>query len=187
MSVLVDTFGTGKVGDDKIAAALLGISSTCAPTASSRRLDLAPHLQRRPVSHGHAAGAGGGFTWERRRAAAARRDLRRQALIAARRTRIGTEERVRRSNLRRAVQPARGEGANASSAAGRDTPDTLVPRTEKRHGRAAHAPADAYATPMRGDVIDVRASRDAAIARWQQAGPASQVGAVALAVDAERA
>ena len=66
MSVLVDTFGTGKVGDDKIAAALLEVLDL-RPYGIIKTLDLLRPIYKKTASYGHFGQApeGGFFTWER--------------------------------------------------------------------------------------------------------------------------
>jgi S-adenosylmethionine synthetase len=66
LSVLVDTFETGVVGDDKIAAALLEVLDL-RPRAIIRTLDLLRPIYRKTASYGHFGQApeGGFFTWER--------------------------------------------------------------------------------------------------------------------------
>jgi S-adenosylmethionine synthetase len=66
LSVLVDTFGTGVVADEKIAEALLAVLDL-RPRGIIRTLDLLRPIYRKTASYGHFGQApeGGFFTWER--------------------------------------------------------------------------------------------------------------------------
>jgi S-adenosylmethionine synthetase len=66
LSVLVDTFGTGVVPDEKIAEALLAVLDL-RPRGIIRTLDLLRPIYRKTASYGHFGQApeGGFFTWER--------------------------------------------------------------------------------------------------------------------------
>jgi S-adenosylmethionine synthetase len=66
LSVLVDTFGTGAVPDEKIAAALAEVLDL-RPRAIIKTLDLLRPIYRKTASYGHFGQApeGGFFTWER--------------------------------------------------------------------------------------------------------------------------
>jgi S-adenosylmethionine synthetase len=66
LSVLVDTFGTGVVPDEKIADALLAVLDL-RPRAIIRTLDLLRPIYKKTASYGHFGQApeGGFFTWER--------------------------------------------------------------------------------------------------------------------------
>ncbi len=72
LSVLVDTFGTGVVPDEKIARALLEVLDL-RPRAIIRTLDLLRPIYKKTASYGHFGQApeGGYFTWERDDKAAA--------------------------------------------------------------------------------------------------------------------
>ena len=66
LSVLVDTFGTGTVSDDKIAEALLELFDL-RPHGIIRSLDLLRPIYRKTAAYGHFGQApeGGFFTWEK--------------------------------------------------------------------------------------------------------------------------
>ena len=66
LSVLVDTFGTGVVPDEKIADALLAVLDL-RPRGIIRTLDLLRPIYKKTASYGHFGQApeGGFFTWER--------------------------------------------------------------------------------------------------------------------------
>jgi S-adenosylmethionine synthetase len=66
LSVLVDTFGTGVVPDEKIASALLEVLDL-RPRAIIKTLDLLRPIYKKTASYGHFGQApeGGYFTWER--------------------------------------------------------------------------------------------------------------------------
>ncbi len=66
MSVLVDTFGTGVVPDEKIAEALLSVLDL-RPYGIIRTLDLLRPIYKKTAAYGHFGQApeGGFFTWER--------------------------------------------------------------------------------------------------------------------------
>jgi S-adenosylmethionine synthetase len=66
LSVLVDTFGTGVVPDEKIAEAMLAVLDL-RPSGIIRTLDLLRPIYRKTASYGHFGQApeGGFFTWER--------------------------------------------------------------------------------------------------------------------------
>ena len=72
LSVLVDTFGTGVVPDEKIASALLEVLDL-RPRAIIKTLDLLRPIYKKTASYGHFGQApeGGFFTWERDDKAAA--------------------------------------------------------------------------------------------------------------------
>jgi S-adenosylmethionine synthetase len=66
MSVLVDTFGTGTVSDEKIAEALLAVLDL-RPYGIIKTLDLLRPIYKKTAAYGHFGQApeGGFFTWER--------------------------------------------------------------------------------------------------------------------------
>jgi len=66
MSVLVDTFGTGTVPDEKISEALLAVLDL-RPYGIIKTLDLLRPIYKKTASYGHFGQApeGGFFTWER--------------------------------------------------------------------------------------------------------------------------
>jgi S-adenosylmethionine synthetase len=66
LSVLVDTFGTGVVTDEKIAEGLLAILDL-RPHAIIRTLDLLRPIYKKTAAYGHFGQApeGGFFTWEK--------------------------------------------------------------------------------------------------------------------------
>jgi S-adenosylmethionine synthetase len=73
VSLLVQTFGTGKVADEKLAAAVRRVFD-CRPAALIRELDLLRPIYRRTASYGHFGREEEGFTWERTDKAAALAD-----------------------------------------------------------------------------------------------------------------
>jgi S-adenosylmethionine synthetase len=64
VSVLVDTFGTGTVGDDKLEAAVRK-GFDLRPTAIIRDLDLRKPIYRKLAAYGHMGREDLGVTWER--------------------------------------------------------------------------------------------------------------------------
>ncbi len=64
VSVLVDTFGTGTVGDDKLEAAVRKVFDL-RPTAIIRDLDLRKPIYRKLAAYGHMGREDLGVTWER--------------------------------------------------------------------------------------------------------------------------
>ena len=64
VSILVDTFGTGTVGDDKLEAAVRKVFDL-RPTAIIRDLDLRKPIYRRLAAYGHMGREDLGVTWER--------------------------------------------------------------------------------------------------------------------------
>ncbi len=74
VSVLVDTFGTGKLDDERLSA-LVRSNFDLRPRAIIKALDLLRPIYRETARHGHFGRTGDGFTWERiDRAEALRRD-----------------------------------------------------------------------------------------------------------------
>ena len=65
VSVLVDTFGTGTVGDDKLEAAVRKVFDL-RPTAIIRDLDLRKPIYRKLAAYGHMGREDLGVTWEKR-------------------------------------------------------------------------------------------------------------------------
>jgi S-adenosylmethionine synthetase len=77
VSIMIDTFGTGEVADDKLEAAVREVFDM-RPAAIIERLDLRRPIFRRTAAYGHFGRTDGdGFTWENVDAYAA--DLRRAA------------------------------------------------------------------------------------------------------------
>ena len=74
VSVLVDTFGTGKTGDDKIAEAVRKVFDF-RPAAIIRDLDLRRPIYRQTAAYGHFGRTDIDLPWER--------EDRTQALLAA--------------------------------------------------------------------------------------------------------
>jgi S-adenosylmethionine synthetase len=65
VSIMVDTFGTGTVGDDKLEAAVREVFDM-RPAAIIERLDLRRPIFKRTAAYGHfGRNDGEGFTWER--------------------------------------------------------------------------------------------------------------------------
>ena len=64
VSILVDTFGTGTVGDDKLEAAVRKVFDL-RPTAIIRDLDLRKPIYRKLAAYGHMGREDLGVTWER--------------------------------------------------------------------------------------------------------------------------
>ena len=64
VSVLVDTFGTGTVGDDKLEAAVRKVFDL-RPTAIIRDLDLRKPIYRKLAAYGHMGREDLGVTWEK--------------------------------------------------------------------------------------------------------------------------
>jgi S-adenosylmethionine synthetase len=64
MSVLVDTFGTGVVDDDRLSA-IVGEAFDFRPQAIIRTLDLLKPIYRKTAAFGHFGRNEPGFTWER--------------------------------------------------------------------------------------------------------------------------
>ena len=64
VSVLVDTFGTGTVGDDKLETAVRKVFDL-RPTAIIRDLDLRKPIYRKLAAYGHMGREDLGVTWER--------------------------------------------------------------------------------------------------------------------------
>ena len=64
VSIMIDTFGTGEVGDDKLEAAVREVFDM-RPAAIIERLDLRRPIFRRTAAYGHFGRTDGeGFTWE---------------------------------------------------------------------------------------------------------------------------
>jgi S-adenosylmethionine synthetase len=64
VSIMIDTFGTGQVGDDKLEAAVREVFDM-RPAAIIERLDLRRPIFRRTAAYGHFGRTDGdGFTWE---------------------------------------------------------------------------------------------------------------------------
>ena len=63
VSVMVDTFGTGKVDDEKIAEAV-GRVFDLRPAAIIDKLDLRRPIYRKTSNYGHLGREDAGFTWE---------------------------------------------------------------------------------------------------------------------------
>jgi S-adenosylmethionine synthetase len=77
VSIMIDTFGTGEVADDKLEAAVRDVFDM-RPAAIIERLDLRRPIFRRTAAYGHFGRTDGdGFTWENVDSYAA--DLRRAA------------------------------------------------------------------------------------------------------------
>jgi len=64
VSVLVDTFGTGKIDDQRLSA-IVRSNFDLRPRAIIRALDLLRPIYRETARHGHFGRSGDGFTWER--------------------------------------------------------------------------------------------------------------------------
>ena len=64
VSVLVETFGTGKVGDDKLEEAVEKVFDL-RPTAIIRDLDLRRPIYRQLAAYGHMGREDLGVTWEK--------------------------------------------------------------------------------------------------------------------------
>ncbi len=64
VSVMVDTFGTGKIDDDRIAE-LIDVHFDLRPKAIVQTLDLLRPVYRETAAYGHFGRTGDGFTWER--------------------------------------------------------------------------------------------------------------------------
>ena len=64
VSVLVDTFGTGKVDDGKLEAAVRKVFDL-RPTAIIRDLDLRKPIYRKLAAYGHMGREDLGVTWEK--------------------------------------------------------------------------------------------------------------------------
>ena len=64
VSVLVDTFGTGTVGDDRLETAVRKVFDL-RPTAIIRDLDLRKPIYRKLAAYGHMGREDLGVTWER--------------------------------------------------------------------------------------------------------------------------
>ena len=64
VSVLVDTFGTGTVGDDKLETAVRKVFDL-RPTAIIRDLDLRKPIYRKLAAYGHMGREDLGVTWEK--------------------------------------------------------------------------------------------------------------------------
>ncbi len=64
VSVLVDTFGTGKIDDQRLSA-IVRSNFDLRPRAIIRTLDLLRPIYRETARHGHFGRSGDGFTWER--------------------------------------------------------------------------------------------------------------------------
>ena len=65
VSLMVETFGTGKVSDGEIARARSTRSSTCGPAAFRRYLDLHRPIYQKTAAYGHFGRDDHDFTWER--------------------------------------------------------------------------------------------------------------------------
>ena len=65
VSVLVETFGTGVVGDDKLSEAVSAVFD-CRPTAIIRELDLRKPIYRKLAAYGHRGREDLGVGWEKR-------------------------------------------------------------------------------------------------------------------------
>ena len=72
VSLMVNTFGTGKIADDKIVA-LIGRHFDLRPKAIIQTLDLLRPIYSRTAAYGHFGRDEPGFTWERTDKAAALR------------------------------------------------------------------------------------------------------------------
>jgi len=64
VSVLVDTFGTGTVGDDRLETAVRKVFDL-RPTAIIRDLDLRKPIYRKLAAYGHMGREDLGVTWEK--------------------------------------------------------------------------------------------------------------------------
>ena len=64
VSVLVDTFGTGKIGEDKIEE-LVRKNFKLTPKGIIESLDLRRPIYKETARHGHFGRTGANFTWER--------------------------------------------------------------------------------------------------------------------------
>ncbi len=64
VSVMVDTYGTGEVSDEKLAAAVRAIFPV-KPAGLIRHLELKRPIYRRTAAYGHFGREDQGFTWER--------------------------------------------------------------------------------------------------------------------------
>ena len=65
VSINVDTFGTGKVADEEIAAGGERRSSTCVRPQSSDSLDLRRPIYRKLAAYGHMGREDLGVSWEK--------------------------------------------------------------------------------------------------------------------------
>jgi S-adenosylmethionine synthetase len=73
VSLLVQTFGTGKVGEDKLSAAVRSIFDA-RPSVLIRELDLRRPIYRKTAAYGHFGRNESDFTWEKTDRAAALKD-----------------------------------------------------------------------------------------------------------------
>ncbi|MBO4500868.1 MAG: methionine adenosyltransferase domain-containing protein, partial [Clostridia bacterium] len=64
VSVMVDTFGTGKYSDEKIAEAVNKVFDL-RPAAIIDRLDLRRPIYKKVTNYGHFGKTGSDFTWEK--------------------------------------------------------------------------------------------------------------------------
>jgi S-adenosylmethionine synthetase len=64
VSIMVDSFGTGKVSDAQLTAAVRKVFDLT-PRGIISRLDLRKPVFKRTAAYGHFGREEGGFTWER--------------------------------------------------------------------------------------------------------------------------
>ena len=64
VSVLVESFGTGTVSDEKLTAAVRDVFDLT-PKGIIERLDLRRGVFRQTAAYGHFGREGNGFTWEK--------------------------------------------------------------------------------------------------------------------------